>query len=145
MSDDDLCRPANILLIEDDSDDVWATEQVLTEARITNHLAVVADGEDAMAYLRRQGRFADASKPDLIFLDLNLPKKNGHEVLAEINQDQHLCKIPVVILTTSRAEQDILRARNLACHSYISKPVRLDHFLMLIRSLKQLGLSIVAT
>ena len=137
-------RLANILLIEDEPDDVWATQRVLEEARVTNRLAVVRDGEDAMAILRREGRFADAPVPDLILLDLNLPKKNGREVLAEIKADEALRLIPVVVLTTSRAEEDIIRACDLDCHSYISKPIRIDHFLMLVQSLANLGLSIVS-
>jgi len=143
MTAQTLARPVEILLIEDDPDDVWATQQVLVEGKITNGLLLARDGDEAMAMLRHEGEFSETPRPDLILLDLNLPKKNGREVLAEIMADSKLCQIPVVVLTTSRAEEDIIRACDLKCHSYISKPVRLDHFLMLIKSLDTFRLTIV--
>jgi CheY-like chemotaxis protein len=135
MNAEDAGRPVVFLLIEDDPDDVWHTRQMLKDNKVTNHLHVVKDGEEAISFLRREKPFADAPRPDMVLLDLNLPKKDGREVLADISADESLAKIPVVVLTTSKAEEDILRARDLNCHSYISKPVRLDHFLMLVRSL----------
>ena len=138
-----MSRPIEILLVEDDPDDVWATQHVLVDNGITNHLLLARDGEEAMAMLHREGEYAETPRPDLILLDLNLPKKNGREVLADIMATPSLCEIPVVVLTTSQAEEDIIRACDLNCHSYISKPVRLDHFLMLVRSLDGFGLTIV--
>ncbi len=135
MNAEDAGRPVVFLLIEDDPDDVWHTQQMLKDNKVTNHLHVVKDGEEAISFLRREEPFADVPRPDLVLLDLNLPKKDGREVLADISADESLAKIPVVVLTTSKAEEDILRARDLNCHSYISKPVRLDHLLMLVRSL----------
>ncbi|HBO43645.1 MAG TPA: response regulator [Planctomycetaceae bacterium] len=135
-------RPVDLLLIEDDPDDVWETQQTLNEAKFTNNLHVAIDGEEAMAFLRREGRYSEAPRPDLILLDLNLPKRDGREILADIQADAALSSIPVVVLTTSRAEEDILCARDLNCHSYISKPVRIDHLLMLIRSLDDFWITI---
>lgn len=135
MNAEDAGRPVVFLLIEDDPDDVWHTQQMLKDNKVNNHLHVVKDGEEAISFLRREEPFADVPRPDLVLLDLNLPKKDGREVLADISADESLAKIPVVVLTTSKAEEDILRARDLNCHSYISKPVRLDHLLMLVRSL----------
>ena len=128
-------RPIEILLIEDDPDDVWETRRLFSENKLANPLHVVSDGEEALAFLRRQGRFADAARPDLILLDLNLPKRDGRELLADINADESLKNIPVVVLTTSQSEDDILHARDHNCHCYISKPVHLDHLLMLVRSI----------
>lgn len=138
-----VARPVEFLLIEDDPDDVWETQQTLNEGKITNNLHVASDGEQAMAFLRREGKYAAAPRPDLILLDLNLPKVDGREVLAEIQADPLLRDIPVVVLTTSRAEEDIIRARDLNCHSYISKPVRVDHIVMLVRSLEEFWVTIV--
>ncbi|MCX7428633.1 MAG: response regulator [Planctomycetia bacterium] len=136
-------RPVEFLLIEDDPDDVWETQQTLNEGKITNNLHVATDGEQAMAFLRREGKYADAPRPDLILLDLNLPKRDGREVLADIQADASLCDIPVVVLTMSHAEEDIIRARDLNCHSYISKPVRVDHIVMLVKSLDEFWVTIV--
>ncbi|NLE36460.1 MAG: response regulator [Pirellulaceae bacterium] len=135
-------RPVDLLLIEDDPDDVWETQQTLNEAKVTNNLHVAVDGEEALAFLRRDGRYSEAPRPDLILLDLNLPKRDGREILADIQADESLSRIPVVVLTTSRAEEDIIRARELNCHSYISKPVRIDHLLMLVRSLDDFWVTI---
>ena len=128
-------RPIEFLLIEDDPDDVWETRRMFSENKLANRLHVVNDGEDALAFLRRTGRFADAPRPDLILLDLNLPKRDGRELLGDINADESLEDIPVVVLTTSQAEEDIVHARDLNCHCYISKPVRVDHLLMLVKSI----------
>ena len=128
-------RPIELLLVEDDPDDVWETQQTLDEAKLTNNLHVATDGEEAMGFLRREGKYSEAPRPDLILLDLNLPRRDGRELLADIQADPTLSEIPVVVLTTSQSEEDILRARDLNCHSYISKPIRMDHVLMLVRSL----------
>jgi len=135
-------RPVELLLIEDDPDDVWETQQTLNEAKVTNNLHVAVDGEEAMAFLHREGKYSEAPRPDLIFLDLNLPRRDGRELLADIRADPSLATIPVVVLTTSQAEEDILHARKLNCHSYISKPVRIDHILMLVRSLDDFWVTI---
>jgi len=123
------------LLVEDDPDDVWSIEQLFAEHRLRANLEIVHDGEAASAFVRRQEQFSDAPRPDLILLDLNLPKKNGREFLAEMKADPALSGIPVVVLTTSQSEDDIVRACNLDCHSYISKPLRFDHLMMLFKSL----------
>ena len=134
MSDSRI-HPAVILLVEDDPDDIWSIEQLLKDHRLQLELAVVHDGEKASAFVRQEGKFAEAPRPDLVLLDLNLPKKNGREFLAEMKAEPHLADIPVVILTTSRSEDDIIRTCNLDCHSYISKPLRFDHLMMLFKSL----------
>ena len=131
------------LLIEDDPDDVWETRRMLSENKITNRLHVVQDGEEALAFLHRTGEFSDAPRPDLILLDLNLPKRDGRELLEDISVDQSLKDIPVVVLTTSQAEEDILRARELNCHCYISKPVHVDQIMMIIKSLKDFSITIM--
>ena len=135
MNAKDEASPVEFLLIEDDPDDVWETRRMFSENKLANRLHVVNDGEEALAFLHRTGRFADAPRPDLILLDLNLPKRDGRELLGDINADESLGDIPVVVLTTSQAEEDIVRARDLNCHCYISKPVRVDHLLMLVKSI----------
>jgi len=142
MKNQPVGRSVELLLIEDDPDDVWETQQTLNEAKVTNNLHVVVDGQEALAFLRREGKYSEAPRPDLILLDLNLPKRDGREVLADIQADESLADIPVVVLTTSQAEDDIIQARDLNCHSYISKPVRIDHMLMLIRSLDDFWVTI---
>lgn len=138
-------RPVEFLLVEDDPDDVWETQQTLNEAKVTNNLHVAVDGEEALGFLRREGKFSEAPRPDLILLDLNLPKRDGRELLTDIQADPSLAQIPVVVLTTSKAEEDILHARERNCHSYISKPVRIDHILMLVRSLDDFWVTITRT
>lgn len=135
--------PIEILLIEDDPDDVWETRQMLSDYKISNRLHVVQDGEKALDYLHQRGEHSGAPRPDLIILDLNLPKRDGRELLGDINADESLRGIPVVVLTTSQAEEDILRARELNCHCYISKPVHIDQIMMIIRSLKGFSVTIV--
>ena len=132
---DKQSHTAVVLLVEDDPDDIWSIEQLFAEHHLRAELAIVHDGESASAFVRRQGRFSDAPRPDLILLDLNLPKKNGREFLAELKAEPELADIPVVVLTTSQSEDDIIRACNLDCHSYISKPLRFDHLMMLFKSL----------
>ena len=135
--------PIEFLLIEDDPDDVWETRRVLGDSKISNRLHVVRDGEEALAFLRRTDGFSDAPRPDLILLDLNLPKRDGRELLADLNADQSLQDIPVVVLTTSEAEEDILRARELNCHCYISKPVHIDQIMMIVKSLEGFSIAIL--
>lgn len=136
-------NPIEILLVEDNPGDVRLTTEALNEAKVRNRLTVVEDGVEALAYLRREGRYADAAVPDVILLDLNLPKKNGHEVLAEIKADPVLKRIPVVVLTTSKADEDIVRSYNLHANCYISKPVDLEQFLIVVQSIEDFWLTIV--
>lgn len=132
-----------ILLVEDNPGDVRLTQEVFKEGKIHNRLNVVNDGVEALAYLRREGRYADVVPQDLILLDLNLPKKSGREVLAEIKADPMLRQIPVVVLTTSAAERDILEAYSLHANCYITKPVDLDQFERVIRSIEDFWLALV--
>lgn len=136
-------NPAQILLIEDNPGDVRLTIEILKESHLLNQIHTVKDGIDAMDFLRHQGKYADAPRPDLVLLDLNLPKKDGREVLAEIKEDPALRCIPVVILTTSEAEQDILKSYNLHANCYITKPVDLEKFITVIRSIQDFWLTIV--
>ena len=136
-------EPIQILLVEDSPGDVALTTEALRDARIANELHVVTDGESAMEFLRRQGEYADAPRPDLVLLDLNLPRKDGREVLAEIKWDDDLRRIPVVVLTTSTADADILRSYDLHANCYISKPVDFPQFLDVVRSIEGFWLSIV--
>jgi len=136
-------KTAEILLIEDSLGDIRLIKEAFKEGKIINHMSVVEDGEAAMAFLRREGPYAGAVRPDLILLDLNLPKKDGREVLAEIKADEDLKRIPVVILTTSRAEEDILRTYNLHANCYVTKPVDLEQFFAVVRSIEDYWLAIV--
>jgi CheY-like chemotaxis protein len=132
-----------ILLIEDDPGDVLITREAFADNKVRNHLSVVSDGEAAMAFLRREGEFASAPRPDLILLDLNLPRKAGHEVLAEVKSDTDLQRIPVVILTTSDAEEDILRSYDLHANAYVTKPVDFDRFLDVVRQIDDFFVTVV--
>ena len=132
-----------ILLVEDSPGDIRLTQEAFKEGKLVNRLHVVQDGEAAMAFLRREGAYAQAIRPDLILLDLNLPKKDGREVLAEIKADGALRRIPVVVLTTSRAEQDVLKVYDLHANCYITKPVDLDQFLKVVQSVEDFWLTIV--
>jgi two-component system, chemotaxis family, response regulator Rcp1 len=136
--------PIDILLVEDSPADVRLTREALKEARMLNALHVVPDGVAALAFLRQQGTYATSPRPDLILLDLNLPKKDGREVLAEIKQDKDLMRIPVVVLTTSRAEEDIIRSYDLHANAYVTKPVDLAQFLKVIHSFEEFWLAVVA-
>jgi len=138
-----VLRPIEILLVEDNLGDVRLAQEAMKEAKLLNNLFAVADGEEALAFLRRQGRYANAVRPDLIFLDLNLPKKDGREVLAEIKSDPDLRRIPVVILTSSGAEEDILKSYNLHANCYVSKPVDLERFVAVVKSIEDFWVSIV--
>jgi CheY-like chemotaxis protein len=135
--------PIEILLVEDNEGDVRLTREVLRDGRVRNTLNVVGDGVEALAYLRREGQYADAKPQDLILLDLNLPKMDGREVLAKIKDDPDLRRIPVVVLTTSSSERDVLSAYDLHANCYITKPVDLDQFVMVVRSIEDFWLSIV--
>jgi len=137
-------RPAEILLVEDNLGDIRLTTEALKEGRIVNHLHVATDGEEAIAFLRKEGSHADKPRPDLILLDLNLPKKDGREVLAEIKADENLRRIPVIVLTTSKAQEDVLKMYNLHVNCYINKPVDFNEFLDVIRGIQDFWLSIVA-
>lgn len=136
-------RPVEILLVEDNPGDVRLTQEVFKEGKVRKRLNVAWNGEEALAYLRRQGRFAGAPRPDVILLDLNLPRKGGKEVLAEIKADPKLRCIPVVILTTSQADQDISESYNHHANCYIVKPVELDHFIHVVRTIEGFWLQIV--
>ena len=136
-------KPIEILLIEDNPGDVRLTKEILMEGKVRNHLQVVGDGVEAMAFLRRENNYAEAPRPDLILLDLNLPKKDGREVLQEIKEDGQLKSIPVVVLTTSEADEDILRSYDLAANCYITKPVDLDQFIRVIKTIETFWLTIV--
>lgn len=138
-----ILKPIEILLVEDNPGDVRLTIEGLKEGKILNHLSVVGDGVKAMAFLRREGRYADAPRPELILLDLNLPKKDGREVLAEIKNDNNLKRIPVVILTSSEAEQDVVKSYNLHANCYVTKPVELDQFIGVIKNIEQFWLTVV--
>ncbi len=143
MTDTHCGRLVEILLVEDNPGDVRLTQEVFKEAKILNHLNVVGDGVDAMAFLRREGGYADVVRPDIVLLDLNLPRKSGRDVLEEIKGDPTLRNIPIVVLTTSRAEQDVLSAYEHHANCYITKPVDLEQFIDIVRSIGQFWLSIV--
>jgi two-component system, chemotaxis family, response regulator Rcp1 len=136
-------RPIDILLVEDSPADVRLTREALKDAKVLNTLHVVEDGMAAMAFLHKRGQYADRPTPDLILLDLNLPKKDGREVLAEVKKDEAFKRIPVVVLTTSRAEEDVVRTYNLHANAYVTKPVDLAQFLSVIRALEEFWLAVV--
>ncbi|RFS82177.1 response regulator [Actinomadura spongiicola] len=136
-------HPIEVLLVEDDPGDVLMTVEALEHNKVNNMLHVVSDGEQAMAFLRREGEYADVVRPDLVLLDLNLPRKSGMEVLAEIKADDDLRRIPVVILTTSEADEDILRSYNLHANAYVTKPVDFDRFISVVRRIDDFFVSVV--
>jgi len=136
-------RPAELLLVEDSPGDVRLTMEALKDGEVNHNLTVVKDGQEAIAILRRRGRYAKAACPDLILLDLNLPRKGGLEVLAEIKEDPGLKQIPVVVLTTSQAPQDVLRAYQLHANCYIAKPVDLNQFMSVVQAIKSFWLGVV--
>lgn len=143
MSTWDIGRPVEILLVEDNPGDVRLTQEALKEGKIRNHLTLARDGVEALAILRRTGEYADIVRPDIILLDLNLPRKDGREVLAEIKSDESLKRIPVVVLTTSKAEEDILRSYDLHANCYITKPVDLEQFITVVKSIEDFWVTIV--
>ena len=136
-------RLVEILLVEDSPSDTELTLEALREAKVRNHLSLVEDGVQAMQFLRQEGAYVGAPRPDLIMLDLNLPRKDGREVLAEIKSDESLKTIPIVVLTTSRAEQDVLCAYQLSANCYITKPVDFEQFLNVVRSIESFWLFVV--
>ena len=143
MSIETIGKPIEILLVEDNPGDVRLTQEAFKEGKVRNKLHVAWDGIEAMAFLRQEGKFADAPHSDLILLDLNLPKKDGREVLVEIKQDPDLKRIPVVILTTSKAEEDILKTYDLHANCYITKPVDLEQFIKVVKCIEEFWLTVV--
>ncbi|HEX8551277.1 MAG TPA: response regulator [Abditibacteriaceae bacterium] len=137
-------RPIEILLVEDSPTDVLLAQEALEHAKMLNNLHVASDGIEAMEFLRREGSFADAPRPDLVLLDLNLPRKDGRQVLAEIKADENLKRLPVVILTTSKAEEDVHRAYGLHANCYICKPIDFDRFTEVVKSIEMFWFTIVA-
>ena len=136
-------KPVEVLLVEDNTGDVRLTLEAMKEGKVINNLSIASDGVEAMAFLRKEGRYKDAARPDIILLDLNLPKKDGREVLAEIKADASLRLIPVVVLTTSQAEEDILRTYNLHANCYVTKPVDLEQFINVVKSINDFWFSVV--
>ena len=136
-------RPAEVLLVEDSPGDVRLTREALKEGKVRNNLSVVSDGVEAMEFLRREGKYRDAPRPDIVLLDLNMPRKDGREVLAEMKSDEQLKRIPVVVLTTSEAEQHILRTYELHANCYLTKPVDLEQFISIVKSVEDFWLTIV--
>ena len=139
----DHAVPIEVLLVEDDPGDVLMTREAFEEHKVRNNLTVVSDGEDALAFVRREGEYADATRPDLILLDLNLPRRDGREVLAEIKADPELREIPVVVLTTSAAEADILASYRLHANAYVTKPVDFERFISVVRQIDEFFVSLV--
>lgn len=136
-------NPIRILMVEDNPDDVELAVEALKDGKVSNILTVAKDGEEAMAYLRGEGEHQGSPRPDLILLDINMPRKDGREVLREIKQDPRFKRIPVVILTTSEAEEDILQTYNLHANCYITKPVDFDQFLRVVKSIEDFWLTVV--
>lgn len=141
MADD--ARPVEILLVEDNPGDVRLAQEALRDAKMANNLNVVTDGVEALAYLRREGRHAKAPRPDLVLLDLNLPKKDGREVLEEVKEDPDLRTIPIVVLTTSDAEGDVIRSYELHANAYVRKPVDFDAFIEVVRTIEDFWFTVV--
>ena len=135
--------PLGVLLVEDDPGDVMIAEEALKVSRLTSKLTVVPDGVEAIKYLRRENGYGDAPRPDLILLDLNLPKKSGHEVLEEVKADPELRKIPIVVLTTSGAAEDVVRSYDLHANVFVTKPVDFDHFTSVIKQIDDFFVSVV--
>jgi two-component system, chemotaxis family, response regulator Rcp1 len=136
-------EPIEILLVEDSPDDADLTIDALREGKVRNHITHVEDGVEAMAFLRREGKYSDAPRPDIILLDLNLPRKNGREVLAEVKSSDDLKRIPVVVMTSSDDERDILEAYNRHVNCYVTKPVDLGQFIGVVKSIEHFWFSIV--
>jgi CheY-like chemotaxis protein len=136
-------RPIEILLVEDNPGDVRLTQEAARDTKVHNNMHVVTNGLDAMAFLRREGRHAAAPRPDLILLDLNMPGMDGREVLRQVKSDESLRRIPVVIITSSQAEEDIIRAYDLQAACYVTKPVDLDQFIKVVKNIENFWLSIV--
>ena len=135
--------PIEILLVEDNPGDVRLTKEALKEGKVYSNLHTVKDGVEAMEFLRRQGKYSSVPRPDIILLDLNLPRKDGREVLQEIKSDSSLKRIPVVVLTTSKAEEDVLRTYNLHANCYVTKPVDLEKFMVVVKTIDTFWLTVV--
>lgn len=136
-------KQIDVLLVEDDPGDVLMTREAFEENKVANRLAVVNDGASAMEYLRKEGRYADAPTPDMVLLDLNLPRMDGREVLAAMKSDEALRRIPVVVLTTSEAEEDVLRSYSLHANAYVTKPVDFQRFIDVVRQIDDFFVSVV--
>lgn len=136
-------KPVEILLADDSPGDARLTKEALKEGKLLHNLSVVEDGIEIMAFLRREGKYSDSPRPDLILLDLNMPKKDGREVLAEIKSDEQFKRIPVVILTISEAEEDVLKSYDLHANCYVTKPVDFNQFMKIVRSIEKFWLTIV--
>ena len=143
MTTPDSYEPIDVLLVEDDAGDVLLIREAFEHNKVHNNLEVVSDGVEAIAYLRRECEHADARRPDLVLLDLNLPRKDGREVLAEVKEDPDLRRIPVVVLTTSKAEEDVLRSYDLHANAYVTKPVDFDRFIEVVRQIDEFFVSVV--
>lgn len=143
MSDQKRLEPIQILLVEDNPGDVFLAREALKESKMYSNLTVVTDGQEAMDYLTKKKNYTDVTRPDLILLDLNLPRKTGYEVLEEIKNDKNLKRIPVVILTSSEEESDIVRTYSLHANSYISKPVNLEQFIKIVNSIEDFWFTVV--
>lgn len=136
-------QPIEVLLVEDDPGDVLLIREAFEFNKVHNNLHVVSDGEQALAFLRKEGEHADARRPDLVLLDLNLPRKDGREVLAEVKQDPELRTIPIVVLTTSEAEEDVLKSYQLHANAYVTKPVDFERFVSIVRQIDDFFVSVV--
>jgi chemotaxis family two-component system response regulator Rcp1 len=136
-------RPVEILLVEDNAGDVRLAREGLRECKLLNNLSVAEDGVKALSFLRREGAYANAPRPDLIMLDLNLPRKDGREVLREIKEDDSLKSIPVVILTTSKAEEDIVKSYSLHANCYVTKPLAIEQFINVVQAIENFWFTIV--
>jgi CheY-like chemotaxis protein len=143
MPEQQTTRPIEVLLVEDDPGDVLMTQEAFKDYKIANTLTVVTNGEDAIAYLRKQGRFADVATPDLVLLDLNLPRRDGREVLRDVKSDPELRRIPVVVLTTSDAEEDVLASYDLHANAYVRKPVDFEQFVSAVRAIDDFFITVV--
>jgi CheY-like chemotaxis protein len=136
-------KPIEILLVEDSPGDARLVQENLKEAKVRNNLNIVADGVEAMAYLRKEGQYKNAAAPDMVLLDLNLPRKDGREVLAEMKEDEKLKRIPVVVLTISQAEEDVFKSYNLHANAYVTKPVDLKQFMLAVKAIEGFWLTVV--
>jgi len=143
MLEPEVVFPIEVLLVEDDPGDVLMTREAFEEHKLRNRLSVVSDGDEALAYLRQEGIHRDAPRPDLILLDLNLPRRDGREVLSEIKSDPELRRIPVVVLTTSQADEDILRSYQLHANAYVTKPVDFERFVSVVKQIDEFFVSVV--
>ncbi|MBB4661615.1 response regulator [Conexibacter arvalis] len=143
MSTPQIMEPIDVLLVEDDPGDTLMIREAFEDNKVRNTLSCVTDGVEAMRFLHREGEYADAPRPDLILLDLNLPRKDGREVLGEIKGDPSLATIPVVVLTTSQAEEDVLRSYALHANAYVTKPVDFDRFIEVVRQIDEFFVTVV--